>query len=154
MNSAHTTFALSKGTAIHRPCKPWKSNERKKNQGSFTALLMNPKEELIKRMEAGKVITAFDVAPVLERMEQLERAVESIAPLKHSNKTMKHWGEVGKGKISLIDADSDMRTVSIEILNDDSIRIREECDGYFCAIMTRREAVDALNEAIIYIKQK
>jgi len=65
---------------------------------------------------------------------------------------MKYWTEKRHGKISINDVDGDLRTLSVKMMHDGTVLLREECDGYFCAQLSRDEAVDALKEAIDYIQ--
>jgi hypothetical protein len=67
---------------------------------------------------------------------------------------MKYWEEK-KNKISLKDTDEEYwtRIFSIKKENEE-IRFREECASYFFVQMKKQEAIDALQEAIDWIKDE
>lgn len=53
--------------------------------------------------------------------------------------------------INLLDGDMN-RVVSIAATADGMIEIREECDGYFVKRCTKAEAIEALQEAVEWLK--
>ena len=65
---------------------------------------------------------------------------------------MKYWTEKRHGEISLNDVDEDLRTLAVKMMHDGTVLFREECDGYFCAQLSKEDAVKALQEAIDYIQ--
>ena len=69
---------------------------------------------------------------------------------------MKHWNEKqtnsdGEHRILLIDGDMD-RVVSIGINEERNVVIRERCDRYFRKECSKAEAIEALQEAIDWLK--
>jgi hypothetical protein len=72
---------------------------------------------------------------------------------------MRYWieakTETGYGPRGLILVDScDGRTLSISNVEDGKIKFLEECDGHFHATMRADYAIEALQEAIEWIKQQ
>lgn len=65
---------------------------------------------------------------------------------------MKHWTKKRNGNISLNDVDGDFRKLSVKIMDDGTVLFHEECGGYFAALLSREDAVEALQEAIDYIQ--
>lgn len=69
---------------------------------------------------------------------------------------MKHWKieqtqEMHSAGINLIDGDRD-RTLSIAKTDNGLIHIREGCDGFFRKECSKAEAIEALQEAIEWLK--
>ena len=75
---------------------------------------------------------------------------------------MKHWiheQECDRVKIKLRgfkkpNSNEYCRTVSVSVLDDGAVVISEECDGYFAERYSAKEAIEALEEAISFIKSK
>jgi hypothetical protein len=68
---------------------------------------------------------------------------------------MKHWNRVaGKPKITLDGncEDDEDRVVSIKKTENGDFRIREDCDRYFNVILSKEEMIEALQEAIDWVR--
>lgn len=75
---------------------------------------------------------------------------------------MKYWKESrtdnGYGPIGLVLMDhnnfeSNARVLSLYKQNDGSIEFLEECDGYYYVLLSKEHAIEALQEAIDWIKE-
>lgn len=68
---------------------------------------------------------------------------------------MKHWklGKIDRGYGPGIGTLLGDRVLSISKTPEGNIRFLEECDGYFSVELSREAAIEALNEAIEYIKE-